>query len=280
MVRPDQNKLSAYPHDPNRWIVSYADFTTMLLALFIVLYAVSQLDIAQMRDFTTSLKKSFASIELTHKEKRSELNKLFATTQSVIKAKPVTFSFQEQIAALKKKLEEASQEVPASMNELDKVKNLLKEKLPAQDQINMIHSERGLIISLADTVLFDTGSAEIKNQALPTLNEIATILRTLPNPIRVEGHTDDRPINTPRYPSNWELSTDRATSIVKYFIEKFNFAPSKLSAAGYGKYRPVASNTTTEGRQANRRVDIVILNSGSEIFEPDVKLQVEQPSGE
>jgi chemotaxis protein MotB len=262
---------SHYPHDPNRWLVSYADFTTMLLALFIVLYAVSQLDIAQMRQFSDSVKNSFSNLELDVKEQRKKLTQIFSSTDAAIKTIPVKLTFEEQVETLKNKLEKAEQNVSQDMSELQRVKILLEENLPAQDQIDMVQSERGLIISLADTVLFDPGSAEIKPGAISTLEKITSILKTLPNPIRVEGHTDNQPIQTQLFPSNWELSTARATSIVKLFIDRYNLSPEKISAAGYGEYRPVATNTTPEGRQKNRRVDIVILSSGSEIFEPDVK---------
>lgn len=258
-----------YPDEPNRWVVSYADFTTMLLALFIVLYAVSQMDIANMKIFTNSLKNSFSNIQIESKQKRKQLEAIFATTKAKILSIPVEKTFNEQIESLQEKLENTRENISKDMVQLDNVKNLLVEKFGTQNQINMVQSERGLTISLADTVLFDTGSADIKNAAKPTLEEIAKILEELPNTIRIEGHTDDQPITTPKYPSNWELSTARATSIVKLFIDKYGFNPDKISAAGYGEYKPVDLNTTPEGRQKNRRVDIVVLSIGSQIFEPE-----------
>lgn len=259
-----------YSEDPNRWIVSYADFTTMLLALFIVLYAVSQLDIAQMREFTSSVKKSFSSLEVNNKNKRKSLNAIFSTSKARIKTIPIEFTFQEQIENLKKKLKETESKVSEDMSELDSIKGVLLENLPENDNISMTHTERGLVISLEDTVLFDPGSAEIKKEALITLEKIAEILKTIPNSVRIEGHTDDQPIQTQLFPTNWELSTARAISIVKLFIKDYDFLPQKISAAGYGQHKPLDTNTTPEGRQKNRRVDIVVLSMGSQIFEPKV----------
>lgn len=254
--------------DPNRWVVSYADFTTMLLALFVVLYAVSQLDIAKMRDFTSSLKRSFTTVEKDTKKKKKQIGDIFATTKVKISIRPIEVTFQDQIDSLKEKLAKAEEKVSTDMVQLDNVKGLLEKEFDTQKEINMVHSERGLTISLADTILFDTGSADLKAQADPTLEKIAEIIKDIPNSIRVEGHTDDKPIKTSQYPSNWELSTARATSLLKKFVDKYNVSPTKISAAGFGEYRPIDTNTTPEGRQKNRRVDIVILSVGSQIFEP------------
>ncbi|MGD9581290.1 MAG: OmpA family protein [Vampirovibrionia bacterium] len=263
--------LENVKNDPNRWVVSYADFTTMLLALFVVLYAVSQIDIAKMRDFTSSLKRSFSSVEKEVKKKKKNLENLFSTTNVKITTKPVEMTFQEQIDSLKEKLQNAEEKIPTDMVQLDNVKNLLDKEFGTQNNINMVHSERGLTISLADTILFDTGSAEIKNQADSTLEKIASIIKDIPNSVRIEGHTDDKPIKTSLYPSNWELSTARATSLVRQFVDKYQVSPDRISAAGYGEYRPIDTNTTPEGRQKNRRVDIVILSVGSQIFEPQAE---------
>lgn len=119
--------------------------------------------------------------------------------------------------------------------------------------------ERGVILRFADQVLFDLGSAELKPEALRILNEVAGALEKVPNPVRVEGHTDNWPINNERFPSNWELSTARATNVIKFLIEEYGLDPRQFSAAGYGEYRPLMPNDSTENRARNRRVDIVLL---------------------
>lgn len=128
--------------------------------------------------------------------------------------------------------------------------------------------ERGLMIRFLDTTLFDLGKADLKPAARVILDNVAEILITLPNRIRVEGHTDNIPINTYLFPSNWELSTARATTVVRYFLEQYGFPPTQFSAAGYGEWHPVVPNDSMENRAQNRRVDIVILRTSIGQEEP------------
>ena len=124
--------------------------------------------------------------------------------------------------------------------------------------------KKGTVIRLNDTILFDSGSAIIKSDAKTILNEVAYFLKDINNPIIIEGHTDSNPIFTEKYASNWELSTARATNIIKYFTQEFNFNPKRLSALGYGEYAPIADNTSFKGREKNRRVDIIILSKNNQ----------------
>ncbi|HHV17302.1 MAG TPA: OmpA family protein, partial [Thermoanaerobacterales bacterium] len=133
-------------------------------------------------------------------------------------------------------------------------------------QVNL--DERGLLIRFVEGVLFDSGKANIKNDARAILDKLAPLLIESHRQIRIEGHTDNLPINTREFPSNWELSTARAVNVIKYMIEEHNFSPYILSAAGYGEYRPVAPNDSVKNRALNRRVDIIILKSTSEAKEP------------
>ena len=154
---------------------------------------------------------------------------------------------------------------------LDQVKIDLKEKFANLDLDNKVKlkvEKRGWVISLTENTFFNSGGDEVKPESLKILDCIATTIEKYPNLIRVEGYTDNTPIHTERFPSNWELSTARATFVIKYLISHFNFTPARLSAAGYGEYHPVAVNTTPEGRAANRRVDIVLLNEASANEEP------------
>jgi len=129
--------------------------------------------------------------------------------------------------------------------------------------------ERGLIVRFAEQVFFDLGEATLKPEAMTALRKIAPVLKELPNALRVEGHTDNWPIRTERFPSNWELSVHRATNVVRFLIEEQGFDPDRLSAAGYAEYRPIRPNDTAENRAVNRRVDIVILNIDLWDFEPN-----------
>jgi len=119
----------------------------------------------------------------------------------------------------------------------------------------------GLVVSLQEIGFFDSGSAQIKTQAMDALGRVATFLHNRSCMLRVEGHTDTVPIHNQSFASNWELSTARAAGLVRILIEKYGFSPASLSAAGYGEYHPVADNSTPEGQQLNRRVDIVILSA-------------------
>ena len=128
--------------------------------------------------------------------------------------------------------------------------------------------ERGIVLEIEDRILFDSGRAEIREDARQLLAKVSGILKSVPNQIIVEGHTDNVPIKTARYPSNWELSVDRAVHVVRYFIETQHIAPERFIATGYGEYQPVAPNDTAAGRARNRRVNIVIyklLTGGDEL---------------
>ena len=126
---------------------------------------------------------------------------------------------------------------------------------------------RGLIISLGEKGIFDSGSDQIKPDGKELLDAIAASLVPVGNYIRVEGHTDNVPISNPRFPSNWELSTSRATVVVSYLIQTYSLKPDMLSAAGYAEYRPVVSNDTEEGKARNRRVDIIVMNPAAAAME-------------
>jgi len=138
----------------------------------------------------------------------------------------------------------------------------------ATEPVSMEINERGLVIHIVESSLFESGQAVLKPEALSVLDKIAAEIKDLPNQVRVEGHTDDRPIATTRFPSNWELSSARATSVVRYLIGRYAFSPEKLSALGFGEYRPIAPNTSEENRAKNRRVDIVVLTDNLSRYEP------------
>jgi chemotaxis protein MotB len=139
--------------------------------------------------------------------------------------------------------------------------------------VTVQHEERGLVVRFADQVFFDLGKADLKPEALAILNKIGPILKDIPNPIRIEGHTDNLPIKTAQFPSNWELSVHRATSVIRYMVEELDFDPTKLSAAGYGEYRPVRPNDSAENRAMNRRVDIVIMRMDLWAEEPQSEME-------
>ena len=211
----------------NRWVISYADFVTMLLALFMVLYAANSMGKSEVKNVNDSLKGVFST-------------------------KP---AFEQKIPETQEK------NLSPEVLEQDEIVKNLKSGDISDDSVKIVKEKRGVVIRLNDTMLFDPGSAIIKSEAKAKLDKIALSLEAFTNPVVIEGHTDSMPIKNEKYPSNWELSTARATNIISYLTQTKKFPPGRLSAVGYGEYMPVDKNDNPAGRAKNRRVDIVIMSS-------------------
>jgi chemotaxis protein MotB len=171
-----------------------------------------------------------------------------------------TFIFQKGRRSDVQRIEELSRQ----LDELAQTKSLLEDKLSTEiknKQVSLQMMEKGLVITVVGDVLFDSGKAKIRPEAYSILDKISGVLKeNVPElNVGIEGHTDNLPIKFSGWKSNWELSTARALSVLHYIVEEKNISPERVSAIGYGEYRPVASNSTKEGRQLNRRVEIVIL---------------------
>lgn len=148
--------------------------------------------------------------------------------------------------------------------------NYAKEK-GLEDKIGLAIDLQGLTITLTESIMFRSGQARLMNEALPILEVIADKIINLPNPLAIEGHTDNIPIRNEQFPSNWELSLSRAVNVLKYLVEKKGVDPGRISAAGYAEYRPVSSNDTPEGRAQNRRVVLVVMRQEMKGFESTSK---------
>jgi chemotaxis protein MotB len=251
-MRQKQN----HPEHPNheRWLVSYADFITLLFAFFVVMYAMSQVDVKKMGRLSKAMQSAFDTRVFDAGSKK--LNLAEGVPEGVAEPK-----IMESISPL----------VSPSQPTFDKLQKKIETKLVQerfQDKVKFKQDKRGLVISLVEAGFFNPGEAEIKGSSLKIVDSIAQSILPIRNQIRVEGHTDNTPIHNIRFPSNWELSTARATNVIAYLTANYAFSPLRLSAAGYGEFRPVASNNQAEGRAANRRVDIVILNEAAERQEP------------
>ena len=178
-------------------------------------------------------------------------------------------------------------ELTAQLEELSRAKGMLEQKLGQEigdNQVKLQMMEKGLVITVVGDLLFDSGKAQIKSEAFPLLEKVSSVLKDNMSQFNVgiEGHTDNIPIKVSGYKSNWELSTTRALSVVHYLVNEQGISPERLSAIGYGEYRPVASNDTKDGRKQNRRVEIVILpnvtkvkgeSAGSDLKEPEENLK-------
>ena len=234
----------------NRWVISYADFVTMLLALFMVMFATSSMGDLKVKDVNKSIQKVFNAQSVTTNTKDTENVKNVETQQDP----------QSTFDNTGKTILDGNNGILDTETVLQKMKQL-ENDTELQTSVKVLKTDRGVVIRLNDTMLFDTGSAIIKPQAKATLDKISLSLAKFQNPVLIEGHTDSMPIRSEKCPSNWELSTARATNIIKYLTEAHKFPPSRLSAVGYGEYMPVSENTTPQGRAKNRRVDIIVLSS-------------------
>ncbi len=175
---------------------------------------------------------------------------------------------------------EKIQTLESELDSLKETKDLLADKLSQEiqdKQVRLEMAEKGLVITFVAEVLFNSGKAQLLNESLPILDKVVNILKSeVPdNSIGIEGHTDNEPIKYSRWNTNWELSTQRALSVL-YYLEKEDVNPQRLSAIGYGEYQPVASNSSLEGRQLNRRVEVVILPKSVKKIEEDNPLIEEE----
>ena len=253
-------KKKAEEHENlERWLVSYADFITLLFAFFVTMYASSRVDEQKMGSAVESLQRALGSvIAVPVPSRQAGVFRDFSNPVQVTIV-PIDTPHSKEVDKLAKELKKRI-EGPAAKGG--------KKAGAKAYQVSFILQERGLVIRVSDQFFFHTGEAAIRPDVLPFLKALGQSLQGIDNSIRIEGHTDNLPINTAQFPSNWELSTARATTIIRFFLTHFQFDPEKLSAAGYGEYRPVAANDTSEGRDQNRRVDVVILNSQEKKNEP------------
>lgn len=228
-----------------RWLLTYADMITLLLALFIVMFAMSSLDVKKYTVLAKVLASSFNPVTTGSPSVLSQSQ----DPMDHIGSQPIMDGGNPEYKELLKDMQ-------AIRDRITQVNGV-----EASKGVSMSITERGLVVSLANSSFFEAGDATLRPQAYQTLRTIAGNLKFDKRNIMVEGHTDNTPIRTSRFPSNWELSTSRATTVVRTLITDFHLSPKRLSAAGYGEYYPVASNATEEGRAKNRRVDIVILRS-------------------
>lgn len=221
-----------------RWLVSYADFITLLFAFFVVMYSTSSVHEGKYRAVADSINTAFhpiiafssSNIRLTTKATGSEMFN-------------VGMNLYRKFEAGAKKIDQSG-------------------------RIKVIREGRGMVIRISESFAFETGRAEILPEFAKALDQIAEWIAEAPNTVLVEGHTDNIPINTPQYPSNWELSASRATQIVRYFVEHHAMGPDRFSIAGYAEFRPIAPNDTLEGRAKNRRIEIVLLNEREQSEQP------------
>src|SRR5690606_1302395 len=262
------------------WAIPYGDLVTLLLAFFVVMYAISSVNEGKYRVLSDSLvaafraaPKSLEPIQIGELSKaENELQTRQPRTLVPLEMDQLPLDLLERVPELK-----ALQRAGFSPEELDAAADLIAEidaaivdalgDLVAEDLVRLRRDRFWLEIEINTSVLFPSGSADVSSEALPVLERLGQILAGNPVRTHVEGHTDELPINTLVFPSNWELSAARASRVVRIFQGQ-GVAPERMAAVGFGEFHPVADNTTPTGRQENRRVVIVVMADRERVVEP------------
>jgi len=240
-------------HD--RWMVSYADFITLLFAFFVVMYAISSVNEGKYKTLSDSLGDAFSNKEQQVNEVAPiQIGALPTTIQPIPLENPTTIEVEER--------RELSEEILKERKQLSQVSAQFEQVLaPFIDDklVSVKKNDYWIELEMNSELLFLSGEAELSKKAQPALKKIAEVINALPNAINVEGHTDNIPIGNLKFPSNWDLSSARATSVVQEFVKE-GINPTRLSAIGYGEFHPIGDNKIEEGRFKNRRVTLVLMS--------------------
>ncbi|WP_117170612.1 flagellar motor protein MotS [Paraliobacillus sediminis] len=245
-----------------KWMVTYADLVTLILVFFILLFSMSQIDLVKFEAVAESFRNRMifdtfpSTLEMDNPTENSEpriedegaedtKNNLSESETEVIDTNEQTNS---EIIENQDTLDELLAEIQSFLNEND-----------LQNTITANRTDQGVVLILQERFLFDSAEAEIKSTGEPFLDKVGILLENIPNNVRVEGHTDNRPISTLQYPSNWELSGARASSVIRNIIASSGSDESRFMAVGYGDTRPIVENNSEENWSRNRRVEMVIL---------------------
>lgn len=237
------------------WMVTYSDMVTLILVFFILLFSMSQIDAEKLKTVTESYQQRVildyypSAVELdqaSNLEDDEDENEFEGMTEIEETEELTPHDLEEQVDELERLLQQIEEYI---RNE------------GLSDVISATRTEQGVVLVLQENVLFESGEAELIGDALPLLQKVATLLENIPNQVKVEGHTDPRPIRTNRFPSNWELSGARASSVVRYFAEEEDLEAERFQISGFADTRPIVPNDSSENMKKNRRVEIIILES-------------------
>lgn len=250
--------------NPDRWLVSYADFITLLFAFFVVMYAISSVNQGKYTQLTNSIGTAFSSDKVNEQNPGAGSSNADSPYKSqpssLIKPLPLSHKYYEKMRSERESMTRMGVDLSKTLAPLIQ-----------EGKVQVVQNNRGVRIDIHDSLLFGPGSAELSDDASGIMAEIADVLKQNERLIQVEGHTDNVPIHNAAFFSNWELSAVRASSVVR-MISADGIAENRLSAMGYGSAQPISENDTPMGRARNRRVSIMILydtpqsaNSGSEI---------------
>lgn len=249
-------KKQESPNNHERWLLSYADFITLVLIFFIVMYAMSKIDVQKYEVLSQALKLEFKQADTLLPKGSGISGQLDPAKGGADPSK-----LEKEKGEQEKKAQQAEREKKEKQLEdlLQQVRAYIQEN-KLEQQVSAADTPRGVAVTLNDLFLFDLGKADLKPPALPILNQLATLLPTLNATISIEGHTDDLPLATGSlYRDNWGLSQARSLSVLRYFINNTQLDEKKFVSTAYADTQPVVPNTSAENRAKNRRVEIVVL---------------------
>ncbi|WP_417549169.1 flagellar motor protein MotD [Methylophaga sp.] len=243
-----------------RWLVSYADFITLLFAFFVVMYSISSVNEGKYRVLSETLESVFS--QPTRSTDPIQMGEVSRGQGEMVASpgKPDVPDFEIELPELPKERPPISEQNLRTINDISQQLSSALSDLITNEDVSIKQTEDWLEVEINSNFLFASGDARLAREAVPVIGQIADVLAPVSNPLQVEGFTDDQPINTPRFPSNWELSAARAASVVN-LLDRFGIEPGRMSAIGYGEFKPITDNETELGRQKNRRVVLVILGS-------------------
>ncbi len=247
-----------------RWLLTYSDLITLLMILFVILYAMSNVNLEKYDSLSESLSTALGSGSSTNGSiiPRGGGGILTGETPGSEDYDGSTTEESEQNTVEGGNTGALANENAGEMNDFAELRERFLEAIESnklEDKLRITIEHKGMVISLPNDILFESGQAEVKKEMKPTLDTISELLNSIDNPIQVEGYTDNVPVNKGMYKSNWQLSAQRAANVVQYLVENYEIEPERLTAIGYGEYKPFASNETEEGREKNRRISITIL---------------------
>ncbi|MCL2161299.1 MAG: flagellar motor protein MotD [Betaproteobacteria bacterium] len=241
-----------------RWLVSYADFITLLFAFFVVMYSLSSVNEGKYRILSNSLMQAFRSASVNVEGRQIVPPPVVVPANPIVPIKRPDMQGRSARESTARKMRDMASEIRRVL-----------EPITGDGKVRVTEGAFGVTVEINASVLFSTGEAVLGSEANAALRAVAGVIAEAEFPIMVEGHTDSNPISTQRFPSNWELSSARASSVVRLFIEN-GVSPGRLTAAGYADQRPIADNDTDAGRARNRRVAIM-LESRVPVIDPDTE---------
>jgi len=269
-MRKQRHPRHAENHD--RWLVSYADFITLMFAFFVLMYASAEANQAKVNQVAESVRRALDEGRLN-----ALLAGLLTSNREAAVAKAFHPARQQPVKAPESP-KQAVQHLAELLPSLKKLQKDLHQEI-ASGKLEISMEARGLVISLRQAAYFPSGEDNIDPSMYPSLGKVAEAVRNMPNPVRFEGHTDSIPISNVRFRSNWDLSAARSIAMLKLFASTFGIPANRMAVVGYADTSPIESNATEAGRARNRRVDIVVLNASGVQAEPEKKPEPPLKSG-